>query len=62
MTELDGDLPGFEEAMRVLFADELERFKSLLAAWPDDGDGAIDTVTLTVNVAIKAGGGGGGPH
>ncbi|ARP54314.1 hypothetical protein ALFP_2427 [Alcaligenes faecalis] len=36
MTALDGDLPGFEEAMRVLFADELERFKSLLGAWPDD--------------------------
>lgn len=36
MTALDGDLPGFEEAMRVLFSDELERFKSLLAAWPDD--------------------------
>lgn len=36
MTALGGDLPGFEEAMRALFADELERFKSLLAAWPDD--------------------------
>lgn len=36
MTAIGGDLPGFEEAMRALFADELERFKSLLAAWPDD--------------------------
>ncbi|MBW4787961.1 DUF2239 family protein [Alcaligenes faecalis] len=36
MTAIGGDLPGFEEAMRALFADELERFKSLLAAWPND--------------------------
>lgn len=36
MTAIGGDLPGFEEAMRALFADELERFKTLLAAWPAD--------------------------
>ena len=36
MTAIGGDLPGFEEAMRALFADELERFKTLLAAWPED--------------------------
>ncbi|MBY6344683.1 DUF2239 family protein [Providencia rettgeri] len=36
MTAIGGDLPGFEEAMRALFADELERFKALLAAWPED--------------------------
>lgn len=36
MTAIGGDLPGFEEAMRALFADEWERFKQLLAAWPED--------------------------
>ncbi|MDT8464646.1 DUF2239 family protein [Alcaligenes nematophilus] len=36
MTAIGGDLPGFEEAMRALFADELERFKTLLAGWPED--------------------------
>lgn len=36
MTAIGGDLPGFEEAMRALFADELERFKALLAAWPEE--------------------------
>ncbi|MGO3869912.1 MAG: DUF2239 family protein [Alcaligenes sp.] len=36
MTAIGGDLPGFEEAMRALFADELERFKALLTAWPAD--------------------------
>ncbi|MBX6963368.1 DUF2239 family protein [Alcaligenes faecalis] len=36
MTAIGGDLPGFEEAMRALFADELEHFKTLLAAWPED--------------------------
>ncbi|QCP80408.1 DUF2239 family protein [Alcaligenes faecalis] len=36
MTAIGGDLPGFEEAMRALFVDELERFKTLLAGWPED--------------------------
>lgn len=36
MTAIGGDLPGFEETMRALFADELEHFKTLLADWPED--------------------------
>lgn len=36
MTAVGGDLPGFEEAIRALFADERGRFKELLAAWPED--------------------------
>lgn len=36
MTAIGGDLPGFEEAIRALFADERGRFKELLAAWPED--------------------------
>ena len=31
-----GNLPGFEEAMRALFASRRERFEELLAAWPPD--------------------------
>jgi hypothetical protein len=36
MSAMAGNLPGFEEASRALFADERRRFASLLAAWPDD--------------------------
>ena len=31
-----GDLPGFEEAMRALFADDQERFTDFVAEWPRD--------------------------
>jgi len=36
MTALAGDLPGYEEATRALFAGTGERFEELLAAWPAD--------------------------
>ncbi|MES2360825.1 MAG: DUF2239 family protein [Pseudomonadota bacterium] len=36
MTEIAGDLAGFEEATRALFAGERERFESLVEPWPDD--------------------------
>ena len=36
MSAMAGDLPGFEEASRALFADDRRRFASLIAAWPDD--------------------------
>jgi uncharacterized protein len=36
MSAMAGDLPGFEEASRALFADERRRFAGLIAAWPDD--------------------------
>jgi hypothetical protein len=36
MAAMAGNLPGFEEASRALFADERRRFSSLIAAWPDD--------------------------
>jgi hypothetical protein len=31
-----GDLPGFEEASRALFAGDAARFRALVAAWPPD--------------------------
>lgn len=36
MTALAGDLPGFEEATRALFADDRRRFAEQVAPWPAD--------------------------
>lgn len=36
MAALAGDLPGFEEASRALFAGELDRMAALAHAWPVD--------------------------
>jgi aminoglycoside phosphotransferase (APT) family kinase protein len=35
-TAMAGDAPGYEEALRALFAGEAERFAGATAAWPDD--------------------------
>jgi uncharacterized protein len=36
MSVMAGNLPGFEEASRALFADDHRRFDELIAAWPGD--------------------------
>jgi hypothetical protein len=36
MTVIAGDLPGFEEATRALFAGEHARFERLVGPWPED--------------------------
>jgi len=36
MSTMAGDLPGFEEASRTLFADDRRRFGDLVAGWPRD--------------------------
>src|SRR5882757_8282717 len=36
MSAMAGDLPGFEEASRALFADDRRQFAALIAGWPDD--------------------------
>jgi hypothetical protein len=36
MSAMAGDLPGFEEASRALFADDRRRFGELIAGWPGD--------------------------
>ena len=36
MTAMAGDLLGFEEALRALFAGQSERFKDLISGWPED--------------------------
>ncbi|MFM0335048.1 DUF2239 family protein [Paraburkholderia fungorum] len=36
MTALAGNLPGYEEATRALYADDRPRFDAIVAAWPYD--------------------------
>ncbi|TWI70026.1 hypothetical protein IP91_01104 [Pseudoduganella lurida] len=36
ISAIAGDLPGFEESTRALFADDIETFGDLAAAWPGD--------------------------
>ena len=36
MTAMTGDLDGYEEVSRALFAGDRPRFEALLATWPDD--------------------------
>src|SRR5690242_13539728 len=36
MSAIAGDMSGFEEAARALFAADEERFRKLVGAWPDD--------------------------
>lgn len=36
MSAIAGDLPGFEEATRALFANNPQRFTELVSAWPAD--------------------------
>ena len=36
MSAMAGNLPGFEEASRALFADDRRQFVALIAGWPDD--------------------------
>jgi uncharacterized protein len=36
MSAMAGDLPGFEEASRALFADDHRGFVGRIASWPDD--------------------------
>jgi hypothetical protein len=36
MTAMAGDLPGFEEAMRAIFAGDRRRLEQQILSWPDD--------------------------
>jgi hypothetical protein len=36
MTSIAGDEAGYEEAVRALYADDLARLESIVAAWPVD--------------------------
>jgi hypothetical protein len=36
VSAIAGNMPGFEEALRALFANDQQRFRARMAAWPDD--------------------------
>ena len=36
MSSIAGNLPGYEEALRALFANDLDRFSELVSTWPQD--------------------------
>ena len=42
MSDMCGDRPGFEEALRALYRGEDERFGALVAQWPEDVRGYIE--------------------
>ncbi len=53
MSALAGDLPGFEEASRALFANDRAKFADQVAGWP------VDVRNYVVSVAfadVEAGG------
>jgi hypothetical protein len=49
MSAMAGNLPGFEEAARALFANDRQRLNELMAAWP------IDVRDHAIMLAFKAG-------
>lgn len=36
LTSIAGDLPGYEEALRALYAKDKKTFQSLMTSWPED--------------------------
>jgi uncharacterized protein len=46
MSVMAGDLAGFEEASRALFADDRRRFVDMVAGWPDDIRGHVVTLAF----------------
>jgi hypothetical protein len=53
MTALAGDLPGYEEASRALYARDAKRFEALVKAWPAD---VAKHLRWMVGAALRAGG------
>lgn len=54
MSALAGDAPGFEEASRVLFASDDERFDALIAAWPADVASYISELAAAARAARES--------
>jgi hypothetical protein len=42
MSQMCGDRPGYEEALRALYRGEEERFRSLIAPWPEAIRGYVE--------------------
>ena len=47
MAVLAGNLPAFEDAARALFANDLQRLKTIIAAWPKDVSAYILRIHLS---------------
>ncbi len=45
MSAIAGDLPGYEEACRALYAGDADRFGALIARWPEDVRGYLTRLT-----------------
>lgn len=54
MHVLSGDLPGFEDASRALFAGEIDRLAELASGWPDDVVAYIMRLADPVSVPVTA--------
>ncbi len=54
MSVLAGDLPGYEEALRALYAGDDLRFDSLIAEWPHDVRGYIASLASAERAARPA--------
>jgi hypothetical protein len=52
LSAMGGDLPGYEEALRALYASDEERFKALIAEWPIDVRDHAITVAKPVFAAV----------
>ena len=49
MTVLAGDLPGYEEVTRAFFAGDFERLTALVAAWPVDVRGYLQSLMARID-------------
>jgi hypothetical protein len=53
LTDVAGDRPGYEEAMRALYRGETERFRALIAAWPGDVAGYAEALLAQAGEASE---------
>lgn len=44
LSDIAGDRPGYEEAVRALYRGEIERFRELVAPWPQDVRGYAEAL------------------
>ena len=51
MTTLAGNLPGYEEAVRALFAGDQARLATLVPAWPKDIAAYVDELTAGIGAS-----------
>lgn len=48
LTDVGGDRPGYEEAMRALYRGEIGRMRELIAGWPEDVRGYVEELLGSV--------------